>query len=200
MPIVGYNGDNTASKYQVFVDGAYQPTSAYTIDSVSYDGRVTLNQTPASGVKVYVRALGSADGYVPVPNLLLPSGVKETAAVTASAFASSLNIDALTASIVVSTADASVDSVINVRGSNVLSLDAHMAVNQVLSVTVLMKNGATAYRFTDFHIDGSAATVLWANGNVPAAGNANSRDLYSFTIVKTASNTYTVLGDFVTFA
>jgi hypothetical protein len=75
-----------------------------------------------------------------------------------------------------------------------------MVVGQVLSVAVLMKNGSTAYRFTDFTIDEASQTVLWANGTAPAAGNANSSDLYSLTIVKTASNTYTVLGDFVTFA
>jgi hypothetical protein len=199
-PIVGYTGDNSVTKYQVFVDGAYQPTTAYSVDSVDGAGRVTLTQTPLSGVKVYVRALGTLDGYVPVPNLLLPSGVKETATIVGTAFGSSMSIDALTSSIVICTANATVDSLINVRASNALSLDAHMVVGQVLSVAVLMKNGSTAYRFTDFTIDEASQTVLWANGAAPAAGNANSSDLYSLTIVKTASNTYTVLGDFVTFA
>jgi len=43
-------------------------------------------------------------------------------------------------------------------------------------------------------IDGSAQTVKWSGGTAPAAGNASAIDAYSFTIIKTASATFTVLG------
>jgi hypothetical protein len=43
-------------------------------------------------------------------------------------------------------------------------------------------------------IDGTSVTPKWSGGTAPAAGNASSIDAYSFTIIKTASATYTVLG------
>jgi hypothetical protein len=198
-PIIGYAGDNAASKYMVFIDGAYQLTDAYTIDSVSGNGRITLSQTPADGSKILVRALGTQDGFVPVPNLLLPAGVKEPATIATMAFAATLNVDVLTASVVICTADAANDSVINVRGNGSVALDSHMAIGQVLSLAVLLKNGASAYKFTDFLIDGTSAPVIWANAAIPA-GNASASDLYAFTIIKTASATFSVLGDVVKFA
>jgi hypothetical protein len=198
-PIIGYSGDNAATKYMVFIDGAYQLTDAYSIDSVSGNGRITLTQTPAQNSKILVRALGTQDGFVPVPNLLLPSGVKEPATIATMAFGATLNVDVLTASVVISTADATNDSVINVRASNSLPLDSHMAIGQVLSLAVLLKNGSSAYKFTDFLVDGTSAPVIWANATIPA-GNASASDLYAFTIIKTAAATFSVLGDVVKFA
>jgi len=198
-PITGYSGDNAATKYMVFVDGAYQLTDAYSIDSVSGNGRITLTQPPANGSKILVRALGTQDGFVPVPNLLLPAGVKEPATIATMAFGATLNVDVLVASVVISTAEAANDSVINVRASNSLPLDSHMAIGQVLSLAVLLKNGTSAYKFTDFLIDGTSAPVIWANAAIPA-GNASASDLYAFTIIKTGAATFSVLGDVVKFA
>lgn len=198
-PITGYSGDNAATKYMVFIDGAYQLTDAYTIDSVSGNGRITLTQPPADGSKILVRALGTQDGFVPVPNLLLPAGVKEPATIATMAFGATLNVDVLTASVVICTADAANDSVINVRGNGSVALDSHMAIGQVLSLAVLLKNGASAYKFTDFKIDGTSSSVIWANAAIPA-GNASASDLYAFTIIKTAAATFSVLGDVVKFA
>jgi len=43
-------------------------------------------------------------------------------------------------------------------------------------------------------VDGNSVTPKWQGGSAPSAGNATSIDVYSFTILKTAENTYTVLG------
>ena len=66
-----------------------------------------------------------------------------------------------------------------------------MAVGDSLTVVWLNTNGATAYYPSAFQVDGSSVTP-----KVPAAitaGNASSIDAYSFTIIKTASATFTVL-------
>ena len=55
----------------------------------------------------------------------------------------------------------------------------------------LNTNGTTAYYPSTIQIDGTTVTP-----KVPAAissGNASAIDAYSFTIIKTAANTYTVL-------
>jgi hypothetical protein len=51
-----------------------------------------------------------------------------------------------------------------------------------------------AYYMTALTIDGNAQTVKYSGGTAPAAGNASAVDIYTFTIVKTASATYTVFG------
>jgi hypothetical protein len=61
-------------------------------------------------------------------------------------------------------------------------------------------NGLNAYYPTSITIDGSAVTPKWFGGTAPLAGNASSVDSYSFTIIKTASNVYTVLAGQVKFA
>jgi hypothetical protein len=53
---------------------------------------------------------------------------------------------------------------------------------------------ASAYRQTAFTIDGSAITPKYSGGTAPASGNASSIDVYTYTIIKTASATYTVFG------
>jgi hypothetical protein len=49
-------------------------------------------------------------------------------------------------------------------------------------------------------VDGTTITPKWQGGTAPSAGNASSIDSYTFTIIKTASATYTVLASQVKFA
>jgi hypothetical protein len=60
----------------------------------------------------------------------------------------------------------------------------------------MITNGSTAYKpaATSVQVDGVTVTPKWNGGTAPSAGNANSIDVYTFTIIKTASATYTVLG------
>ena len=73
------------------------------------------------------------------------------------------------------------------------SLNSILSTGQSVTCTLLVTNGATAYRPTAFQIDGSAVTPKWQGGYTPVTGNASSIDVYTFAIVKTASATYTVL-------
>jgi hypothetical protein len=76
-----------------------------------------------------------------------------------------------------------------------------MSVGQSVSAVFLNTNGATAYYASAFQVDGSSVTPKWSGGTAPAAGNASSIDSYSFTIIKTANATFTVLaGGAVKFA
>jgi hypothetical protein len=60
----------------------------------------------------------------------------------------------------------------------------------------------TPYYPTAFQIDGATAgvTVRWQGGSAPTSGNTNSIDSYTFTIIKTASATYTVIASQTRFA
>ena len=49
------------------------------------------------------------------------------------------------------------------------------------------------YYNSSITIDGNAVTPKYTGGTAFTAGNANSIDAYSYTIIKTASATFTVL-------
>ena len=64
-----------------------------------------------------------------------------------------------------------------------------------ITVTFKVTNGATAYYQSALNIDGTATgvTTKWQGGLTPTGGNANSVDVYTYNIVKTAATpTYTV--------
>ena len=71
------------------------------------------------------------------------------------------------------------------------NVNTFMATNDVLTVTIMNTGAANAY-FSGLSIDGASQTVNWAGGSAPSDGSA--KDMYVFTIVKTAASTYTVFG------
>jgi hypothetical protein len=118
-------------------------------------------------------------------------GLNEDVNVVASAATGTINFDVSTASVWYYTTDATANHTLNFRYSSGVSLNTFMAVGDSLTVVWLNTNGATPYYPNVINIDGSAVTP-----KVPAAitsGNASAIDAYSFTIIKTASATFTVL-------
>jgi hypothetical protein len=118
-------------------------------------------------------------------------GIEEDINVVASAATGTIDFDVDTASIWYYTTDASADFTLNFRFSSGVSLNTALAVGDSITLVFLNTNGATPYYPDVIEIDGSAVTP-----KAPAAisgGNANAIDAYSFTIIKTASATFTVL-------
>ena len=79
----------------------------------------------------------------------------------------------------------------NLRGDASTPLDNIMAIGDSMTVAALVSIGATPYYMTALQIDGSTLTPKWVSA--PTAGTANSIEVYTFTVVKTAANTYDVL-------
>jgi hypothetical protein len=75
-----------------------------------------------------------------------------------------------------------------------------MSTGDILTVTFLVTQGSTAYYNSAFQIDGSSVTPKWQQGTAPSAGNASSIDAYVYSIVKTASATFTVFASQTKFA
>ena len=125
------------------------------------------------------------------PILISP---EEKVTVSATAATGTINFDADTQGVLYYTSDASADWTLNVRGSGSTTLNSKLATGDSTTVAFLVTNGSTAYKHSALTIDGSAQTVKWSGGTAPAAGNASAIDAYSFTIIKTASATFTVLG------
>lgn len=121
------------------------------------------------------------------------TSMRETVTVSASAMTGTINFDAITQSILYYTGNATANATINFRGNSSTSLNSMMAVGESLSVVFIATQNTTAYYLNAFQIDGASVTPKWQGGSAPTSGNASSLDVYSFTIIKTASATYTVL-------
>ena len=118
-------------------------------------------------------------------------GLEEDVNVVASAATGTINFDVETASIWYYTSNASANHTLNFRYNSSTSLDSSMATGDAITLVWLNTNGSTAYYPNAITIDGTSVTP-----KVPAAisaGNVSAIDAYSFTIIKTASATFTVL-------
>ena len=124
----------------------------------------------------------------------------ERCTVSATAATGTVNFDVATQGVLYYTTNASANFTLNFRGSSGTTLNSILATGDSVSAVFLNTNGTTAYYPTVFQIDGSSVTPKWSGGSAPSAGNASSIDAYSFTIIKTASATFTVLAGAVKFA
>jgi hypothetical protein len=127
-------------------------------------------------------------------------GLEEDVNIVASAATGTINFDVSTASVWYYTSNASANHTLNFRYSSSSSLNNNLATGDTITLVWLNTNGTTAYYPSTIQIDGSSVTPKWQGGTAPAAGNASSIDAYVFTIIKTASATFTVLASQTKFA
>jgi hypothetical protein len=81
-------------------------------------------------------------------------------------------------------------------------LDSYMVTGQMISVGIMLSQGATAYRANLF-IDGvlQTANTRWSgNVNPSFGGTVNGIDVYSFSVLKRGANSYIILASNTTFA
>ena len=127
-------------------------------------------------------------------------GPEERLTVSATAASGTIPLDVLTSGILYYTSNASANWTLNVRGSSGATLNDSLATNDSITVVFFVTNGLTPYYQTAFQIDGSSVTPKWQNGTAPAAGNINSIDIYSYTIIKTGDAAFTAFGSQTKFA
>jgi hypothetical protein len=114
---------------------------------------------------------------------------------------STYDYNVLNQAIVLQTVDASDNTILNIRGNATTTLNTFMSVNESLTLTWINKNGSVnAYILSDVKIDGVSRTVQWVQpSGQPTIGTFNGSDSYTLTIIKTASNTYTIFGTRVSY-
>ena len=117
----------------------------------------------------------------------------ETTTITATAPPATVNYDVTTQSVLYYTTNASANWTVNFRASSGTSLNTAFAIGQSVTLVLLSTQGTTAYYNNVLQIDGSSVTPKYQGGTTPTSGNVSGIDAYSYTIVKTASATFTVL-------
>lgn len=161
--------------------------------------------TPASGVMTNVTGTASgltagslvAGAAFSTPSITIPSvigAMLEAATITAAAPSATTNYDASTQTVQYYTSNATVNFTLNIRGNSSTSLNTLMATGQAMTLALLITCGSTANYPNVIQIDGTTVTPKWQNSITPSAGIANAINIYVFSIIKTASATYTVLG------
>ena len=124
----------------------------------------------------------------------------ETTTVSATAATGTINYDIKTQSVTYYTSNATGNWTVNFRGDGSTTLNSLMAVGETRTVTFMVTQGSTAYYNNAVTIDGSSVTPKWQGGGAPTTGNTSSIDIYTYSIVKTASATYTVFASQTRFA
>ena len=140
-----------------------------------------------------------SSGTILISNSLIQQA-KETITISATAATGTINFDVLTQSVLYYTSNASANWTLNVRGDGSNTLNSIMSNGQTLTVVFLVTQGATAYYNSAFQVDGSSVTPSWHFGNAPTAGTASGVDVYTYTLIKTADATFTVLATIVDFS
>jgi hypothetical protein len=152
----------------------------------------------------YLKSNTAASTYAPLTAAALVRPVLtsafETNSVSATQATGTVNVDLSTAAVHYYTGAAAANWTFNFRGNSSTTLNSLLSIGQSATVAFLNTNTGTAYYPTAFQVDGTSVTPKWQGGAAPISGNANSIDSYTFTIIKTASATYTVLAAQARFA
>tara|TARA_A100001515_G_scaffold13291_1_gene10018 strand:+ start:1581 stop:2651 length:1071 start_codon:yes stop_codon:yes gene_type:complete len=171
----------------------FQITNAATgnapeIAATGGDSDIDLNLTP----KGVGRATFNGQGKI--------ESVAEKVTNSATAATGTINFDVLTQAVLNFTSNAAANYTLNIRGDGSNSLDSIMDTGESITIAHIVKQGGTAYYNSAVQIDGSSVTPEWQGGSAPSSGNTDSLDVYSYTIIKTGSATFTVLASQTQFA
>lgn len=158
--------------------------------------------TYPAGRSVYENTTGVIEFPGTSSNLSsLFSNALEKVTITGTGAGGTINFDVTEQSVLDYSTAASSNFTVNFRGNAGVQLNALMGVGQCVTLTLIANQGGSAFYNASITVD-STATVTkdWQTGIAPTAGNANSDDVYAYTIKKTASSTFTVYATQTRFA
>ena len=141
------------------------------------------------GAGITATGIGTFHEGVHLENLLA-----EEVKVTAGKLSDNTNINIEDGMVHLFTTAESTTSTPNIRYNGSTALNAKMRIGQSIVVTLITTANASAYS-AQMTIDGGAQTERWIGGSAPDAGGSAGVDIHSFTIIKTADATFTVIGN-----
>jgi len=163
-------------------------TNPPSVSATGGDTNIDLNLTPKGIGRVTFNGAGKIQQLA------------EKVTNSATAATGTVDYDVITQAVLNYTTDASGNWTLNIRGDASNSLDSIMDTGESITVAHLVQQGGTAYYNSAVTIDGSSVTPEWQGGAAPTAGNASSIDVYTYTVIKTGSATFTVLASQTQFA
>lgn len=193
------NADNVAGDISGVTAGTGL-TGGGTSGAVTISADTTVLATTSNSLTMSDKTLTAPTINDAITNYATFKTPTETANIVASAATGTINIDAETSGVWYYTSDATGNHTLNFRYNSSTSLDSKMSVGETATFVWINTNGATPYYPSAVTIDGSAVTPKYSGGTAYSAGNASSIDMYQFSILKTASATFTVFAAQVKYA
>ena len=180
---------------------AHSASQSYTMilpdNNIVADKYLKVKSITGSPANQAVGQLEFAD--VTLPSTLTGSAdfsglLREGVNITAGKLSDNTDIDLENGMVHLFTTTETTTSTPNIRFSSSTSLDSSMSVGEAISVTIITTAAAAAYS-AQLTIDGAAVTENWVGGSAPSDGGSSGVDIYAYTIIKTASATFTVIGN-----
>jgi hypothetical protein len=119
-------------------------------------------------------------------------GVFENATISTT-FVTSFTYDVLTQAVYFQNVALGSNFTVNLRGNSSTALNSALNIGESVTAALLVKNNNTTYYNNVIQVDGTTVTAIWQGGTAPTTGNTSSTDVYTYTAIKTAASTYTVL-------
>jgi hypothetical protein len=169
-------------------------TSAVTNDKLAASS-ITGDKLTVNSVRANNIVAGAIGGNTLASNLHISlTQVLETGNVYSVAVGGNVNIDLENNTVYFFSSNTTANVTFNFRANTQNTLDSQMNVGQTITSAILLKQGATRYR-ANVYVDGVLQSPWWLGNSAPgfATTQQESIDLYSFNILKTAANAYTLL-------
>lgn len=126
-----------------------------------------------------------------VDNIAYLSQVIETVNVLGAPISSSTTINVSSGSIYFYTANATANWTINITDTT--NLNTTLDAGQAITVVTLVSQGSTARYNTSVSVDGLGPDVFYLDGSAPTQGTPDGIDVYTYTVIKTGDDLFTVL-------
>jgi hypothetical protein len=165
-------------------------------------GTTRIANTSITGQKIAGNSIrannivaGQISGNTLASNLHISlSQTLESANIFATAIGGNVNINLEDNTLYFFSSNTTANVTFNLRANTQNTLDSQLLIGQSITTGILLKQGSTRYR-ANVYIDGTLQTPFYLGNSAPsfATSQQESIDAYAINVLKTASNTYTVL-------
>jgi len=164
------------------------------------DSILTVDTVATSGIKWSNALLGTTLEYPNINYSQLKSPHEPWNTVSTWPATVPFNIDSVTSTNWYYSATSTGNWTMNFRGNGSTTLNSTLSDGESITFVIIFVMGSTAYRPTSFSVDGIGVTPRWQGGVAPSAGNANSNDVYTFSILKTGNQQFRMYASQTRFA
>ena len=183
------NGDTTL----VGVVTASQFVGNLTGDATGLSGTPNVDVGNITGAAVTFSGISTFAGGV---NYSGGGTLREKVNITAGKLSDNLNINLDNGMIHYFTTTETTTSIPNIISS--VGINTELSIGETAAITVITSAAAAAYS-VKWKVDGkdTGITTSWVGGSAPSAGNGSGLDTYALTLIKSASETYTIINNLV---
>ena len=120
--------------------------------------------------------------------------LREKVNITAGKLSDNLNIDLSNGMVHLFTTNETATAVPNIRVDGSTTLNSVMVIGESVVVTLITQANSAGYCPNLTINGGTNRTINWIGGSAPSDGSSGV-DIHSFTIIKTANDTFTIIGN-----